>query len=69
MKVTIGSEGKGNGVKYPCLMKSEHSGTIVLFTEKSCGVSIVGIMEGHYSTTWVDSSFEPFDKSITLEND
>lgn len=61
-----------NEVEYPCLMVSKTSGTVVLFTSKSTGTTLV---EGSWGATsfgithsnWEITAFTPIPLPCTIE--
>ena len=49
-----------------------NKGLIVLFSSIGCGTALnksVAYVNGYYSSSWVVSSFQDFEGSITLSND
>jgi hypothetical protein len=72
MKVEINENKLQGEVKYPCLMKGEQSGVIVLFSSLNEG-TVLNLTEdyelGHHSENWMMDNFAPFSSSITLSND
>jgi hypothetical protein len=71
MKATI-IEGTPEST-YPKIMRSTHSGMIILFTEDRTGVVLAkGTTDrpnGHYRNDWCTDAFEAFVGTITLSND
>lgn len=66
MKSTV-QQGKPD---YPCIKISE-SGLVVLFSRKSCGMSLVAdgmTKAGAYDHAWNDEAFKPLVGAVTLEN-
>ena len=58
-------------IKYPCLMKSVVSGSIMLFTKHGEGIVIKSSHneEGEFDKDWCMDSFKLFKGSVTIEND
>ena len=73
MKVTLKEQPNIMNQKYPFLgISPKHS--IVLFTKLNTGVCLqageeYGIDVGRYSDQWAMDIFEPYNGSVTLEND
>ena len=72
MKVTLKEQPVK--IKYPYLGISKNNCTIVFFTEPSVGVCVYAgttprNFVGEYKTTWNMSVFEPYNGTVTLEND
>lgn len=71
--ISIKNEANEQEIKYPCVMKSRSSGTIVFFEEKYKGQVIYATNEhnklGFILYDWNMSHFSPFNGQITLSND
>ena len=69
MKATIS---QNKEIKYPCLMISDDSQTIILFDKFESGM-VVSYSEHHklgcYADDWDMKVFKPFTGTITLQND
>jgi hypothetical protein len=67
---------KKQEIEFPCLMRSEFTGKIVLMTKKNgnsgVGMVIVASDEtykvGHHSSCWVFKDFKPLQEKVILEN-
>ena len=76
MKVTLKEEPIVAKQRYPFLGISLETKAIVLFTKPNCGVCIdsgerAGLIyvTGQYASNWKMDHFEPYNGSVTLEND
>lgn len=75
MKVEVKEIEVKNEIEYPCLMRSEDTGNIVLFVRARVGtvVSIGRKNEtwkiGEHSKCFSSVNFLPFNGTITLQND
>jgi hypothetical protein len=57
---------------FPCLLVSQGSDIIVLFTEDSTGTVVSGngaYRVGEFCKTWNMNTFKPFSGTVTLSND
>ena len=56
--------------KFPVILRTGQSKTIVLFTSEKCGtvLSSDDYEVGHYRTDWLFSNFNPFDGVVELSN-
>ena len=70
IKVTINKKEVPEKSEYPCL-KISRLETLVYFTGPRAG-TVLSASSGHvgeYSADWCESNFEPFNGTVTLEND
>lgn len=58
--------------EYPCIKKHDATGLIVLFSERSKGIVVVGDSQfetvGVYAEDWYMPTFKKFHGSVTIEN-
>ena len=72
MKVTV-NEKEQKEITYPCLMKHQDRGLIVLFISDRAGIRLKS--DGTYDKTvkyldtWNVEAFQPFHGTVTLQND
>jgi hypothetical protein len=65
---------KDEEIKYPCLMKSNYSGNIVLFIESEKGICLnkwdfkISFFDKEFFM-WDMRNFKPFNGTISLSND
>ena len=73
MKIIVNENSISEDIEYPCLMKHNKNGDLVLFTEYGEGTQLGNHWNngyvGYYSKTWDMSFFEFFKGSVTFYND
>lgn len=73
MKTTVKRGDDTQKIDYPCLMMSRVSGNVVLFTSKGKGMCVhkgdSGWNVGCYTELWDMNAFNPFNGTVTLENE
>lgn len=76
MKVTVTVE-ENSGIKLPCLLKSKDDFTLIILASGIEGNNVKGTVLvdsdsgqiGYYAEDWSAGNFEPFNGTITLQND